>query len=43
MSHKYSVLTCFINNYKMMDFYKFMAEEMLKLEKAFRLVKDRIE
>ena len=26
-----------------MDFYKFMAEEMLKLEKAFRLVKDRIE
>lgn len=26
-----------------MEFYKFMAEEMLKLEKAFRLVKDRIE
>lgn len=26
-----------------MEFYKFMAEEMLKLEKGFRLVKDAIE
>ena len=26
-----------------MEFYRFMAEEMLKLEKAFRLVKDVIE
>jgi hypothetical protein len=26
-----------------MEFYKFMSDEMLKLEKAFRLVKDAIE